>query len=636
MATATAANTDGPEKWIAKAQHIVESPVTSTSVEEDMLFGHDLHLSSKPDSTASAAADDDERSKAKVHLDAAEKVILQSDPSIPGFLTAVSDGKYLSAVDEIIRLSCGGVDGGVHGRATSLLETAMSRLRIEFSHLITTVHSPNLDADRRFSRSLSVSLPSRSSELTEDFSTSMEEERHAVEVRGWYSLSDEQTFNLIPFEVISDLKEIADRMIAGGYQQELCEAYISACRNLLNNFLSVRDVDQLIIEDAQAMDFEILSSQARNWFRRSKLFVTDVLPRVRELCDRIFEDSDELKEESFRKATKGLALQQFNHGAVIVTRLQSPASVFLMLNMYEDLIDLQASFWGDSQEFICGEVEEIFERLEKMVRETLAEFEVAIRSRKLSKPRQSGQIDPMVSYGMTYITTLVGYSSTLNLLLHDDGIDGGDNSVRGESMTPFGQRMHVFMSYIELRIQEICTFYKDDDGLKYIFLMNNVLHMVLTVEDSGLKAQLGDDWVRTRHRQIQQYATCYLRASWSKPLSYLKIDGLLLGHEGSSSVIVAVKGRFKKFNLAFEEIWSTQTAWIVPDPQLREDLRLLILMTVIPGYRTFLGITYCQLGAILKPSKYLKYTPEDLENYLSDLFEGTSEKSNHLRRKLGS
>lgn len=98
----------------------------------------------------------------------------------------------------------------------------------------------------------------------------------------------------------------------------------------------------------------------------------------------------------------------------------------------------------------------------------------------LWKPR-GGQIDPVVRHAMSYIATLVCYSSSLNLLLHDDALDGGDDSVRGESMTPFGQRTHLFMPFIENRIQEISKFYEDDDALKYIFLMNNILCMVVKV-----------------------------------------------------------------------------------------------------------------------------------------------------------
>ena len=119
-------------------------------------------------------------------------------------------------------------------------------------------------------------------------------------------------------------------------------------------------------------------------------------------------------------------------------------------------------------------------------------------------------------------------------------------------------------------------------------------------------------------------------------MSYLKTDGLFRGGDSSSVSKVALKESFKNFNLAFEEILSTQTTWVVPDPQLREELRLLILTTVIPGYRSFVERFQPLLEGGQQPSKYIKYTPEDLENYLSDLFEGICKTSKHLRRKLGS
>lgn len=45
-----------------------------------------------------------------------------------------------------------------------------------------------------------------------------------------------------------------------------------------------------------------------------------------------------------------------------------------------------------------------------------------------------------------------------------------------------------------------------------------------------------------------------------------------------------LSSRFKNFNLTFEEACRAQSGWVVPDPQLREDLRIAIADKLIPAY----------------------------------------------------
>ncbi|XP_073098960.1 uncharacterized protein [Elaeis guineensis] len=275
----------------------------------DLLFGHNLRLSTIPDPPAAAA---DERSEAKVRMDAAERVILRLDTSIPGSLVGGFAGKYLSAVDDIILLAGGGVDDDVGGRAKSLLKTAMSRLRKEFGCIISG-RSANLDADHRFFQSLSASMPSESSDLTsddftpDDFSTSMEEDQHAAEEKGWHYISDDHNYKQISSKVIPDLKEIADRMIAAGYQQELWQAYRSSRLDFLSGCLSVLEVDQSSIEHAQTIEWRDLQEKVGKWIQSLNYIVRVFLPGEMGLCNQIFEASDELKERGSERPLSALS-----------------------------------------------------------------------------------------------------------------------------------------------------------------------------------------------------------------------------------------------------------------------------------------------------------------------------------------
>jgi exocyst complex component 7 len=107
--------------------------------------------------------------------------------------------------------------------------------------------------------------------------------------------------------------------------------------------------------------------------------------------------------------------------------------------------------------------------------------------------------------------------------------------------------------------------------------------------------------------------------------SYLSDDGLCAAGDAASRK--TIREEIKNFNLSFEEVYRVQTAWSVPDDQLRDDVRISISLKVIQAYRTFVG----RYSGLLDSTKhrYMKYRPEDLETLLIDLFEGTQRTLQH-------
>ncbi|MFS7945707.1 putative exocyst complex component Exo70, cullin repeat-like-containing domain superfamily [Helianthus anomalus] len=130
--------------------------------------------------------------------------------------------------------------------------------------------------------------------------------------------------------------------------------------------------------------------------------------------------------------------------------------------------------------------------------------------------------------------------------------------------------------------------------------MNNILYIVQNVKNLELRNLLGDRWIRTHRGQIRQWHTSYLRSAWGKALMCLKVEGSL---------------------------------WRVPDAQLREEHRIFISEKVLPAYRSFFRKFGSQLESGRHVGKYVKYTPDDLEHYLSDLFEGKPTILNNVKRK---
>jgi len=182
------------------------------------------------------------------------------------------------------------------------------------------------------------------------------------------------------------------------------------------------------------------------------------------------------------------------------------------------------------------------------------------------------------------------------------------------------------LSHLHLRIVEKSEFYKDE-RLRYIFLMNNAMYVLEHSHSSVLGISLRDNQTHEKLvLLVEEYATAYLRATWFSALFHLKgtREVFILGKgKGMMKEVKDVKEGFKNFNSAFEEISRVQTTWKVPNPQLRQHLRIIILNQVVPAYSTFVG-RYSSVihNNSVSKSKYIKYIPNDIENIVLDLFEG--------------
>ncbi|OVA09521.1 Exocyst complex protein Exo70 [Macleaya cordata] len=648
---------EGDEKVIAAAQKIVKSLGNSKNLTQDMILilsNFDNRLSNITE-LFSADSSGVRKSKIEEQFEAAEKVVLRWESnsnsrhrrnSLRWEDSPDEAAEYLSAVDEVLRLtedlslSSSSPDGDIMDRAESILQQAMSRLEDEFRHILTRNTVP-LDAEllNGSFRNVSLSFASTEGEIQE-FETSVEDENESFSLERGRSLEEDMCVDLINPDAVPDLKEIADRMIRSGYEKECCQVFSSVRRDVLDECLSVLGIEKLSIEEVQKLEWRLLDEKMKKWIQAVKNVIRVLLPAEKRLCDQVFDGSELIREVYFTETTKGCVMQLLNFGEAIVIGRRSSEKLFRILDMYDALADvlpaLQALFPNDSGEFVCNEARGILDGLGESAKGTLTEFENAVQGETSRKTTQGGDIHPLARYVMNYVKLLVDYSDSLNLLLKsstDDSDCAGSDSSLQDTLSPMGHCLLSLISSLESNLEEKSKFY-EDGGMRYIFLMNNILYIVHKVKDSELGKLLGDHWVRKRRGQVRQYATSYLRASWSKALSFMKDEGIGGGGGGSSSNVskVALKERFKNFNSCFEEIYRTQSAWKVPDPQLREELRLSISEKVLPAYRSFVGRFQSHLERGRHAGKYIKYTQEDLDNYLLDLFEGSARILQNPRR----
>ncbi|KAL3568072.1 hypothetical protein D5086_030723 [Populus alba] len=467
-------------------------------------------------------------------------------------------------------------------RARNLLQISMGRLQEEFKHMLTKNRQP-FEPKHVPAVSIAVNAISK-------ISLGNKLVRHSMLRKIINRNAEEFTINLVQYDVIPELRRIANVMSISGYANECSLAYISIQRSALDECLRILE--------------------------REKLRTEDVLK-----LDQIFGELGTVNLVSF---TVPLVLQLLTYfGEVISTGPENPGKLFHLLDMYEVLAGLLPyldSLYSDkviSQVIVDGDM--VLRGLADSVRKTLDEFEDSIMTYTMTEPFAAEGIHPLTKNVMNYIIALTGYHETLDFLLSDhcgehpmpapscmsSGVEEENSSggtcdfspiarhflsndsilkwlSNGSSMSPSTKEDHIsggtckqsplalhfraFSCILENKLYNKAKLFKDA-SLEHIFLMNNIHYMAQKIKYSELQFILGAEWIQEHDWEFQQHVRNYTRVTWSPVLSLLKDEG----NTNSYAVSKAhVEEKLRSFYLAFEEVCGAQTACSIPDDQLRE------------------------------------------------------------------
>ncbi|XP_010462310.1 PREDICTED: exocyst complex component EXO70B1-like isoform X2 [Camelina sativa] len=578
-------------------------------------------------------------------LETAEKIILRWDSTTceeaKENLIFQSGGdrdevdRYLRAVDEVQRhISSISVSDQVKA-ATSTIQIAMARLEDELRNILISQTSTFEPDSLLLDSSLSSSSFASSSrtELDDDYSVTTcdedEEQQQQVDLvlpdgsdsgsrrlsrsrrSNSKSTSSIREIDLVSPEAVSDLRSIAQRMIGAGYSRECLQVYGNVRKTAMETMFKQLGIVKIGIGDVQRLDWEAVEVKIRRWIRAAKVCVRVVFASEKRLCEQIFEGTVE-ETTCFMEIVKGSALQLFNFPEAISISRRSPEKLFKILDLHDALTDLlpdmEEIFDSSSSEAILVQSTEIQSRLAEAARGILTEFENAVFREPSVVPVPGGTIHPL---------TRNNPDMDISQL---------------EGISPLALHMIWTMVMLQFNLEEKSLHYKDEP-LSHIFVMNNVHYIVQKVKSSPeLMELIGDKYLRKLTGIFRQAATKYQRATWVRVLNSLRDEGLHVSGSFSSGVSKsALRERFKAFNTMFEEVHRIQSTWLVPDTQLREELRISLSEHFIPAYRSFLGRFRGHIESGRHPENYLKYSVENLETAVLDFFEGYTT-APHLRR----
>ncbi|KAL3361188.1 hypothetical protein AABB24_014206 [Solanum stoloniferum] len=510
--------------------------------------------------------------------------------------------------------------------ADDLLQQAMFRLQDEFTTLMQRAsESVDLTRHQNGGNNLGDYYESEEEEVDDDDDDDDNEIPIAHPVTDYGILIE-----ALPAGIISDLHEIAKRMVAAGYEKECSHAYSVSRREFLEESLSRLGLQKLSMDQVQKMQWNDLEDEIEKWVKAVNVALRILFPSERRLCDRVFFGFNSVSDLSFMEVSRGSTIQLLNFADAVAISSRAPERLFKVLDVYEALRDLMPEFELMFSDQYCvllrNEALAIWRRLGEAIRGMFMELENLIRRDPAKTPVPGGGLHPITRYVMNYIRAACRSRITLERVFEEivvpsaSAVDYRDGDDRALSSSSLAVQMAWIMELLESNLEAKSKIYKDS-ALLAVFMMNNERYIVQKVKDSELGLLLGDDWIRKHAAKVKQYHVSYHRSSWSKVSGVLKIDNNAMSPTGASR---SLKEKLKLFNSYFEEICKTQSTWIIFDEQLKEELRNSVAGSLSPAYRNFIGRLQSNNDSGRYAERHIKFSVEDLEARIFELFQGSS------------
>ncbi|KAK4735506.1 hypothetical protein R3W88_009767 [Solanum pinnatisectum] len=431
--------------------------------------------------------------------------------------------------------------------------------------------------------------------------------------------------------VVPYIKSIADLMFTSLYVQEFCQVFIRFWKDALYEYLGFFCMQQISIEEVLRMDWASLNCRIKKWRQATKNVIAFYLPSEKNLFDQILGEFGSVSSTCFIEVSKDAVMCLLNFGQAVAIGPLLPERLFCLLDMYELLRglcqDVDALFCENHGNSIQVEYHELMKNLGDSAKAIFLGLGNQIASNTSTTPFQGGGVHPLTKYVINYFMLLSEYYAALRFLLEDREVENSGEvvdalvrlDISSEFPCPLALHLQSITSRLESNLEDRSNLYKDD-SLKHVFLMNNIHYIVQKIKNSKLRTCFGDEWIKIHIVKYVQHEKSYERKTWNSIIS------LITGYEKSGKAVL--KERCRKFSIAFEDVYKNQTGWTIPDIDLRADLNISIGLRVVHAYRTFAGQVRKSLS-----EKHIKYTEEDLEEYLLDLFQGSAKSLNHHWRR---
>ena len=499
--------------------------------------------------------------------------------------------------------------------AQSLMQVAMMRLEKEFYRILAN-NRDHLDPESVSGRSSTGSSAGHRSSISDyDDEFSDDEFRVAGD-----SVSEMESVSAV---AVADLKAIAECMISAGYSRECVKIYTIVRKSIVDEALFKLGVEKLSLSHIQKMQWEVLELKIKCWLNAVKVAVGTLFHGERTLCDHVFASPERksIAESCFAEICREGAAMLFRFPENVAKCRKTPEKMFRTLDLYEAISEnwpqIESIFSFESTSSIRLQVVASQVRLGEAVRAMLSDFESAIQKESSKTPVPGGAVHPLTRYVMNYIAFLADYSGALGDILADSPKTPLPESYyrspqENPSPPEIAERLAWLILVVLCKLDSKAELYKDV-ALAYLFLANNMQYVVVKARKSNLGFLLGEHWLANHEEKVKEYASKYERVEWSKVFQSLPENPTEEMQPEQASAV------FRSFNEAFDEACKVQSSWIVPDPKLRDEIKISIASKLVPSYLKFYEKN--RVGS----DSVIRFSPDDLGNYLSDILYGTGD-----------
>jgi exocyst complex protein 7 len=427
---------------------------------------------------------------------------------------------------------------------------------------------------------------------------------------------------------MTDLQSIANCMISSGYGKECVKIYKIIRKSIADEGLYRLGIEKFRSSQIHKMNREDLEHMIKKWITATRIAVRRLYSGERVLCDHVFSASKTIRESCFSEITEGAA-NLFRFPELIAKSKHSLDKIFLLMDLYEAISELwpEIELIFDFQSTSAIRLQALSSlKLGDSIRTILSEFESTIQKDSSRTLVLGGGIHPLTQSAMNYISSLADYNAALSSIIVNNPSPATSHLPESYFESPTANdgptaAVSFYLAWLTLvllcKLDSKAELYKDV-SLSYLFLANNLHFIVETVRTTNLKHLLGNRWVLKHAKKAKQYASSYESMAWTKVFSSLPAQ--------TSPAITpeTAKECFTRFNTAFEEAHRKQTSWVVQDGKLRDELKVSIAKKLVPVYREFYDTHLVMLSGEKNLEFLLRFSPDDMGNYLSDLFMGTS------------
>nr|XP_043637639.1 exocyst complex component EXO70I-like [Erigeron canadensis] len=392
-------------------------------------------------------------------------------------------------------------------------------------------------------------------------------------------------------------------------------------------------------EEIDEMEWESLETSISLWIQHFELAVRTVFVSEKTLCNQVLGNIMDgmIWQECFVKIADKIMAVFFRFGEGVARSNKEPQKLFKLLDMFNSLENLKNEFYdifeGEAGSDICSRFRELEKLLIHASTKVYWEFGLQIEGNQDGlPPPQDGSVPKIVRYAINYLKYLTtdNYSAPMAQVLRTEQIwKAGILSTPETDENLLKEAVSNVMEALHRNIESKKSNYKDK-VLYHVFTMNTYWYIYMRTRNTELGKLLGENYMRKNYKVVaEEAAYLYEKQAWGglvrlldkEDLEELKDDG----------IGTAAKAKIEAFLKGFEECAQRHTSrYIIPEPDLREQIKEATIKLIVPVYADFLD----RFSSVLARKAYS--SPESIEGLLGQIFSGNGRSSSMGSRRRES